>query len=105
MVDLFDPDVGEATVEVLQAIGAQVEVPDGQTCCGQPAWNSGFARDAARVAANTSAALERSDADVIAVPAGSCATMMKVFWPEMFEVTGDRDRAERARGSAHGSTS
>jgi L-lactate dehydrogenase complex protein LldE len=97
MVDLFDPDVGDAAVEVLQAIGADVEVPEGQTCCGQPAWNSGFARDAARVAATTLTALEHSDADVIVVPAGSCATMIKVFWPEMFEVTGDDDRAHRAR--------
>jgi L-lactate dehydrogenase complex protein LldE len=97
MVDLFDPDVGDATVEVLRSIGADVEVPEGQTCCGQPAWNSGFAGDAARVAATTMTALERSHADVVVVPAGSCATMIKVFWPEMFEVTGDHDRSQRAR--------
>lgn len=97
MVDVFEPDVAGATVNVLRRIGAKVDVPDGQTCCGQPAWNSGFARDAARVAAASLDALVAADADAVVVPAGSCATMMKVFWPEMFEVAGDHRRADAAR--------
>ncbi len=97
MVDLFEPDVAVATVKVLRRIGASVEVPEGQTCCGQPAWNSGFAGDAARVAAASLDALVSAGASAVVVPAGSCATMMKVFWPEMFEVAGDHERAEAAR--------
>lgn len=97
LVDGFQPEVGVAAVRVLRHLGAEVSVPDGQTCCGQPAWNSGFARDAARVAAASLDALVADDADAVVVPAGSCATMMKVFWPEMFEVAGDHERAAAAR--------
>jgi L-lactate dehydrogenase complex protein LldE len=97
VVDLLDPEVGVAAVRVLRAAGCTVSVPEGQTCCGQPAWNSGFAEEAAAVARTTLAALERDGADVVVVPAGSCATMIRVFWPELFEVVGDHDAAERAR--------
>lgn len=99
MVDLIAPEVADATVKVLRAGGCTVSVPDGQTCCGQPAWNAGFAADAARVANTTLAALERALADGaewIVVPAGSCATMIRVFWPELFTLTGDPQAAERA---------
>jgi L-lactate dehydrogenase complex protein LldE len=97
LVDAFQPATGVAAVRVLRAAGCDVSCPMGQTCCGQPAWNSGFAEDAAKVARATLDALELDDADVVVVPAGSCATMIKVFWPEMFEVTGDHRAAERAR--------
>ena len=90
VVDLFEPDVGVAAVKVLRAAGVEVSCPSGQTCCGQPAWNSGFAEDAARVARTTLEALEADDADVVIVPAGSCTTMVRVFWPELFEVVGER---------------
>jgi L-lactate dehydrogenase complex protein LldE len=97
VVDLLEPDVGVATVRVLRASGCTVGVPEGQTCCGQPAWNSGFADEAAAVARTTLDALEADGADAVVVPAGSCATMMRVFWPELFELAGDHDAAERAR--------
>ena len=97
MVDLFEPEVAVATVHVLRAAGHRVSVPSGATCCGQPAWNSGFAVDAAKVARATLDALEADAGDAIVVPAGSCATMIKVFWPEMFEVAGDHDAAARAK--------
>jgi L-lactate dehydrogenase complex protein LldE len=97
VVDLFEPDVGVATVKVLRAAGCTVGVPEGQTCCGQPAWNSGFHEEAAAVARTTLAALEADGADVVVVPAGSCATMIRVFWPELFELVGDHDAAARAR--------
>lgn len=100
VVDVFEPGVGEAAVRLLRAAGCAVEFPDGQTCCGQPAWNSGFAADAARVASTTLDALEGAlgaGADVVAVPAGSCATMVRVFWPELFDTVGDHAAADRAR--------
>jgi L-lactate dehydrogenase complex protein LldE len=97
VVDLFEPEVGVAAVRVLRAAGCTVSCPLGQTCCGQPAWNSGHAAEAAKVARTTLTALEGDGGDVVVVPAGSCATMIRVFWPEMFEVVGDHDAAERAR--------
>lgn len=100
LVDLLEPDVGVATVRVLRAGGCRVSVPGGQTCCGQPAWNSGFAAEAAAVARTSLAALEADGADAVVVPAGSCATMIRVFWPELFEVVGDHGAAERARAVA-----
>lgn len=97
VVDVFEPEVGAATVEVLRRLPVELDVPTGQTCCGQPAWNAGFARDAARVAAASLDALVASGADAVVVPAGSCTTMMKVFWAELFEVTGDHARAAAAK--------
>lgn len=97
VVDMFSPDTGTAAVKVLRACGTEVSCPLGQTCCGQPAWNSGFAHEAAKVARTSLDALEADGADAIVVPAGSCATMMRVFWPEMFSVVGDHEAADRAR--------
>ncbi|HMK12079.1 MAG TPA: (Fe-S)-binding protein [Acidimicrobiales bacterium] len=96
LIDLFEPDTGADVVKVLRAAGCEVQCPEGQTCCGQPAWNAGFANEAAKVARTTLEALEATD-DVVVVPAGSCATMIRVFWPELFEVVGDHDAADRAR--------
>jgi L-lactate dehydrogenase complex protein LldE len=100
LVDLFEPETGVDAVKVLRAAGCDVDVPPGQTCCGQPAWNSGFADEAAKVARTTLDALSETDSDAIVVPAGSCAAMIRVFWPELFEVVGDHEAAERARGVA-----
>jgi L-lactate dehydrogenase complex protein LldE len=100
VVDVFEPDVGDATVRVLEAAGCEVGCDLGQTCCGQPAWNAGFADAAAEVARTTLSALEReldAGAEAVVVPAGSCATMVRVFWPELFDVVGDHDAAARAR--------
>lgn len=100
VVDLFEPQVGEATVRVLEASGCDVSCDLDQTCCGQPAWNAGFAEDAARVARTTLRALEgelADGADWVVAPAGSCVTMIRVFWPELFETVGDHGAAARAR--------
>lgn len=97
LVDAVEPDVGVAAVRLLRAAGCTVSFPMGQTCCGQPAWNSGYAEEAAKVARTTLAALAAEDADAVVVPAGSCATMVRVFWPELFEVLGDEDALATAR--------
>lgn len=100
VADAVEPDVPVAAVRVLRRAGCEVEVPDGQTCCGQPAWNSGFTADAARVASTTLAALEAAlgaGADAVVVPAGSCATMLRLYWPQLFELAGDAEAAARAR--------
>jgi len=98
--EVVEPDVPVAAVRVLRAAGCEVEVPAAQTCCGQPAWNSGFTADAARVARTTLAALEGAlagGADAVVVPAGSCATMLRLYWPQLFELAGDPAAAGRAR--------
>lgn len=100
VVDVVAPDVGEAAVRLLRAAGCDVSCNLAQTCCGQPAWNAGFADDAARVARTTLDALDadlEAGAEAVVVPAGSCATMVRLFWPELFEVAGDHEAAARAR--------
>lgn len=97
IADVVTPDVAVAAVRVLRAGGCAVSCPGGQTCCGQPAWNAGFAEEAARVARTSLAALEADPADHIVVPAGSCATMIRLYWPDLFERVGDLGAAERAR--------
>ncbi len=104
MVSLFPTCLGDAVSPaavrdaeaVLRAAGADPQRPRGATCCGQPAWNSGFTRDARRVARTTLRALE-GGGDVV-VPAGSCAAMMRLHWPQLFEgAERERARAVAAR--------
>jgi L-lactate dehydrogenase complex protein LldE len=100
IADVLAPEVGVAAVRVLRAAGHEVDFPRDQTCCGQPAWNAGFSDEAARVARTTLRALDtalESGTDRIVGLAGSCAAMVRVFWPELFELAGDHDAVERAR--------
>jgi L-lactate dehydrogenase complex protein LldE len=93
LVDAVKPEVGMSTARVLERMGYTVSVPGGATCCGQPAWNAGQAQAAATVARTTLGALADDDHDVV-VPAGSCATMIRVFWRELFELHGDAGERE-----------
>lgn len=99
--EMVVPDVPAASVRVLRAADCTVDVPEGQTCCGQPAWNAGFTHEAAQVARASLDALADAlagDPDaVVVVPAGSCATMIRRYWPQLFELVGDEDHAARAR--------
>ena len=61
LVDLFRPSVGFAAVKLLEDAGCRVEVPEAQTCCGQPAFNSGDRADAAAIARNVIAAFKGYD--------------------------------------------
>ena len=83
LVDLVRPEAGVAAVRVLRRAGYEVTFPEGQTCCGQPAWNSGFPDDARRVAATTLDALAASEGPIV-VLSGSCAATMLHAWPELF---------------------
>jgi L-lactate dehydrogenase complex protein LldE len=82
LVDLFLPQVGEATVRLLRRLGLTVTYPTGQTCCGQPLFNSGFLAETARIARRTIALLET--AECIVVPSGSCACMLKKEYLHLF---------------------
>jgi L-lactate dehydrogenase complex protein LldE len=82
LVDQFYPEVGTATVSVLRRLGVDLSFPEGQTCCGQIAFNGGYRRDAAGLARAFVEMFE--DAENVVIPSGSCATMVKVFYPDLF---------------------
>src|SRR5881398_2981228 len=82
LVDLFRPSVGFAAVKLLEEAGCTVEVPRAQTCCGQPAYNSGDRADAKAIARQVIAAF--AGYDYVVAPSGSCAGMVKVHYPELF---------------------
>ncbi|MEO0798756.1 MAG: (Fe-S)-binding protein [Pseudomonadota bacterium] len=81
LVDLFRPSVGFAALKLLDAAGCDVEVPSAQTCCGQPAYNSGDKRTSTDIAKATIAAFETYD--FVVAPSGSCAGMIKKHFPEL----------------------
>src|SRR5215472_14599808 len=82
LVDLFRPSVGFAAVKLLEDAGCIVEVPRAQTCCGQPAYNSGDKADAKAIARQVIAAF--AGYDYVVAPSGSCAGMVQVHYPELF---------------------
>ena len=83
LVDLFRPSVGFAAVRLLEAAGCQVTVPVAQTCCGQPAYNSGDSADARDIARGVIRAFR--DFDYVVAPSGSCAAMIAKHYPELFK--------------------
>ena len=82
LVDLFRPSVGFAAVKLLEDAGCTVEVPALQTCCGQPAYNSGDKADTKAIARQVIDAFENFD--YVVVPSGSCGGMIKEHYPELF---------------------
>lgn len=82
MVDLFYPEIGEATVQILRRAGADVYFPARQTCCGQVAYNTGYHDETAALAKHFVEVFERSDA--IVSPSGSCAATVRVEYPHLF---------------------
>jgi L-lactate dehydrogenase complex protein LldE len=82
LVDLFRPTVGFAAVKLLEAAGCRVEVPALQTCCGQPAYNSGDRTDTRAIAARVIAAFEPYD--YVVAPSGSCAGMIRAHYAALF---------------------
>src|ERR1700738_3233655 len=92
LVDLYRPSVGFAAIRLLEQAGCQVEVPRAQTCCGQPAYNSGDRATARDLAAGIVDAF--SGYDYVVVPSGSCAGMLKAHLPYLFE--GDPNLRARA---------
>ncbi|MGG3642745.1 (Fe-S)-binding protein [Bacillus gobiensis] len=81
LVDLFQSNVGKATVEVLERLGCEVDFPEQQICCGQPAFNSGYVKDAKKPMKRMIEAFEHSN--YVVCPAGSCVAMFKEY-PHVF---------------------
>ena len=82
LVDLFRPSVGFAAVRLLEQAGCTVEVPRAQTCCGQPAYNSGDRADAKAIALQVIDVF--AGCDYVVAPSGSCAGMIRQHIPELF---------------------
>jgi L-lactate dehydrogenase complex protein LldE len=94
LVDLYRPSIGFASIRLLEQAGCQVEVPRAQTCCGQPAYNSGDRTTARDLAAGLLDAF--GGYDYVVAPSGSCAGMLKTHLPHLFEDDPNlRARADR----------
>jgi L-lactate dehydrogenase complex protein LldE len=96
LVDLFRPRVAFAAIKLIEAGGARVEVPLRQTCCGQPAYNSGDRRDAMAIARQVVETF--SPFDYVVAPSGSCAGMLRLHYPRL--LAEDPKFAERAEALA-----
>ncbi len=89
-----------SVVRVLRRLGVEVSYPEGQTCCGQPAFNSGFFGEAKNVAHHFLDVFEKEPAEHVVYPSGSCAAMVSHYYPFLFEERGkeERDRYEALAG-------
>jgi L-lactate dehydrogenase complex protein LldE len=83
IVDQVFPQVGIAMTEVLERIGYQVDFPAAQTCCGQPAFNSGYAAEARQVARHFLQTFR--DSEYVVVPSGSCTSMITHHYEDIFQ--------------------
>ncbi len=83
LVDSMRPKIGFATLRLLKAAGCVVFVPESQTCCGQPGYNSGDSKTAKELALKFLSEFESFD--YIVIPSGSCAGMIRVHYPALFE--------------------
>ncbi|MFC4160988.1 (Fe-S)-binding protein [Chitinimonas lacunae] len=96
LVDLVRPSVGWSALQLLESAGCEVVVPE-QTCCGQPAYNSGE-RELARALARQ--AIEAfADCDYVVLPSGSCASMMKRHYPALFSGSGSSFGSDTLKGA------
>ncbi len=94
-VDLINPEVGVSVVRILRRLGVEVVYPEGQTCCGQPAFNSGFFDEARTVARHFLTVFEEERFDYVVCPSGSCTTMVSHYYPFIFKDLADvRERSE-----------
>lgn len=87
MVDQLFPKVGLAMADVLERIGYEVDFPEQQTCCGQPAFNSGYRAEARKVARHFLDTFETSE--LVVVPSGSCTSMIVHHFAELFHKEAD----------------
>ena len=97
IVDMIYPETGMSVVDILEHVGVAVDFPAAQTCCGQPAFNSGYRDEARTVAKHFFKAFK--DAEVIVTPSGSCAAMVRHEYPHLF-TPADGDLYEQAQRMA-----
>lgn len=95
LVDQLCPNVGVAAVEVLRRAGCEVVFDERQTCCGQPAFNTGYRKEARKFAERFIEIFEESDAEFIVSPSGSCTAMVKHFHELFPDDHNWRERCEK----------
>jgi L-lactate dehydrogenase complex protein LldE len=95
LVDLIRPNIGFATIKLLEQVGCQVDVPLNQTCCGQPTYNNGDLQSTRKIAQQVITLFE--EYDYVVAPSGSCLGMLKKHYPRLFtEYDGEWEiKAER----------
>ncbi len=84
LIDTLFPEVAQAVIDVLETQGIHVRLPEGQTCCGQPALNAGYWNEARAIARHTLDVFGGSDESVV-LASGSCAAMIARYYPELFK--------------------
>jgi len=99
LVDTFFPETGEAAIRLLRHFGVDVAYPKGQTCCGKPADSGGYSEASRKAAEHFIELFEGSDP--IVIPSGSCASMVKTHYPELFK---DDERMREKAGAVAGRT-
>ena len=100
LVDAFRPGVGWATVKLLQDAGCTIDVPRAQTCCGQPAYNTGDRKDTRDIALAVIEAFEAFD--YVVAPSGSCTGMITKHYPALFDAgSAERERADALAAKTH----
>ena len=98
-IDACFPKAGAAAVEILERLGHTIEYPQELTCCGQPAFNSGYWPETRAVAVKVIDRLK--DAEVVVILSGSCGAMMKNFYPELFQGTPQEAAARELSAKCH----
>lgn len=83
LTDLFYPPVAESLVRILHRLGVKVDFPADQTCCGQPALNSGFTDEARSIAGRMIRVFE--DSELVVSPSGSCCSVVREYYPRLFK--------------------
>lgn len=101
LVDQLCPQVGAAAVEVLRRAGCEIVFDERQTCCGQPAFNTGYRSEARKFAEKFIEIFEETDAEAIVSPSGSCTAMVKHFYELFPDDEVWRERAEKLAAKTH----
>jgi L-lactate dehydrogenase complex protein LldE len=96
LVDVFQSHVGKATVELLERLGCEIDFPESQVCCGQPAYNSGYTKESKEAMKQMITAFQ--NAEYVVSPSGSCAYMFHEY-PHIFK--GDPIWEDKARALAN----
>lgn len=100
LVDQLWPSVGTSTVRVLRRLGCDVSFDERQSCCGQPAYNTGYRDEARQLAQRFIEGFESSGVDAIVSPSGSCTAMIH-HYPDLFEDDAWRTRARHVAARTH----
>ena len=95
LVDMFQTNVGKATVELLEHLGCEVDFPEAQVCCGQPAYNAGYVKDSKEAMKKMITTF--ADAEYVVSPSGSCVYMFQEY-QHVFK--GDPDWEPKAKAFA-----